>query len=66
MIDFFSYTDRRSGDRYDVDLTVSGEFEHARRYVGDTANNPIEYDHLWELPEPIRVVIDQLIHNRRQ
>ncbi len=66
MTPFFTYTDRRSGDRYDIDLTDSGEFEHARRYVGDTVNNPIEYDNLWELPEPIRVVVDQIIQSKRQ
>lgn len=66
MTNFFTYTDRRSGDRYDVDLDASGEFEHARRYVGDTANNPIEYDHLWELPEHVRIAIDQRIHDNRK
>ena len=65
MTNYFSYTDKRSGDRYDVDLTSSGEFEHARRYVGDTANNPIEYDSIWELPDPIRIAIDHIIHSNK-
>lgn len=57
------YFDSRYGDTYVIEAR-DGQFVSALRHVGRVGSDPIHYDKLWDIPEPHRTAILQLIHER--
>jgi len=60
----FSYYDPRHADTYVIELDGDGEFLCALRYVTDIGRDPIIYDHLADVPQPIRSALESEIFHR--
>lgn len=58
MTNVINYFDERTGDLYVVQVTPSGDFAHALRYVDRVGREVVVYEHLTELPSYVRVAIE--------
>lgn len=61
----FTFYDTRSGDTFVIELE-DGDFAYALRYVIGIGRDPIQYNHLIDVPEPHRSTIEHKISKRCQ
>lgn len=64
MSSVINYFDERTCDLYVVQVTPSGDFAHALRYVDRVGREKIAYDSMAELPSYVRVAIEHELTTR--
>lgn len=64
MTSAINYFDERTTDLYVVQVTPSGDFAHALRYVDRVGREKIAYDSMAELPSYVRVAIEHELTKR--